>query len=81
MKTEDLLEQFADLLVDKLIDRIDGPIGKSKGPLTVTQFREAIGCNLSEKTIRTYVAAGRIARVEESPKVLIPYSEVERFNS
>lgn len=70
-----LLDQFAEMVAAKVVEIQS----RQQGPLTVAEFCEAIGGALSDKTVRAYIDAGKIGKIENSPKLLIPHSEVERF--
>ena len=51
-----------------------------KKPLTPAEFSEALGGKLSASSIRRHVQANRIRKIEGlGDKILIPFTELERF--
>jgi excisionase family DNA binding protein len=71
--TDEQLDTFADLVAA----RLKGRIKEAKKPLTVSEFAKA--SSLSNSQIYRWVEAGKIRRVEGLAKVLIPASQLDRF--
>ena len=72
--TEEQLDKLADAVAERLRKRQAKAFEK---PLTVTEFAQA--SKLSTSQIYRWVEAGKLRRVPGLGKVLIPTSELERF--
>lgn len=67
-------------LAEQVAERIrKSPVSTNTPPMSVHEFRRAIGGKLSVSQIYRDAQAGRIRTVANTAKVLIPASELQRF--
>jgi len=71
---DELIGQIADAVADQLANR---KIKESRTPYTVAGFAKK--SNMHPATVRRHIESGQLRKVDGISKILIPASELDRF--